>query len=170
MGISTSVLFVTDEQIQEFTKHPIDAENLFIGCINFGTEKCCHLHQYWNRLHYLLTGEVEGGDLPLCALKRGDVTYAGVLDPTHAIYSTTTKALSQELNTLSEQKLSERFDPSRTITSGGHPVYPGRLWLNPKQTETTSRELISYFGRLRDFAVRAARQDKGLLFCRYEDF
>jgi hypothetical protein len=23
---------------------------LFLGCINFGKEKCCHLHDYWDGL------------------------------------------------------------------------------------------------------------------------
>lgn len=168
MGISTCVLFVTDEQIQDFTKDPSDAADLFVGCINFDEEECCHLHDYWDGLHYLLTEEAEGGDLPLGAIKRGDVTYAGAM---HAIYHTTTKALAQELNTFSERELRERFDPARMskAASGGRPVYPGRLWLYPGLANDTFRDLMYYFGGLRDFTARAARNGKGLLFHRYED-
>jgi hypothetical protein len=40
----------------------------------------------------------------------------------------------------------------------------------PDLADDTFRDLMSYFGGLRDFTARAARNDKGLLFHRYEDF
>ena len=169
MGISMCVLSVRDEQIVDFIKRPSDAEDLFIGCINFDEEECCHLHDYWDGLNYLLTGEAGGGDLPLGAIKRGDVAYPGAV---HAIYHTTTAALAQELITLSEPELRERFDPARMSKAAkrGRAVYPGRLWLFPGLADDTFRDLMSYFGSLRDFTARAARNGKGLLFHRYEDF
>ena len=66
MGISRCVLFVTDEQIQDFTKNPGDAADLFIGCINFGKEECCHLHDYWDGLHYLFIISTCCGYPPIC--------------------------------------------------------------------------------------------------------
>ncbi len=169
MGISRCVLFVTDEQIQDFTKNPGDAADLFIGCINFGKEKCCHLHDYWDGLHYLFTGDVEGGDLPLAAIKWGDESYA---DAVHAIYHSTTVALARELNTFTERDLRERFDPERMLKAakGGRSVYPSRHWIFPGLANDTFRDLMLYFGRLRDFSTRAARNGTGLLFHRYEDF
>ncbi len=168
MGISTCVIFVTDEQIQAFKKRPRDAEDLFIGCINFDEEKGCHLHDYWDGLNYLLTGEADEGDLPLGAIKRGDVTYP---EDMYAIYHATTKALAQELNTLSERDLRERFDLEKMskAASGGRALYPGRYWLFPELADDTFRDLMSYFRGLRDFTERAAKNGKGLLFSRYED-
>jgi len=169
VGISTCVICISDEQIQDFTKKPHEAADLFIGCINFEKEEGCLLHDYWDAIHYVLTLDPEGGELPLGAIKRGDVTYAGDL---HAIYASTTKALARELSTLSEHDLRARFDPAKMSKAacGGRPVYSGRFWLFPELADDTFDSIMSYLGRLRDFTARAASSDKGLLFHRYEDF
>ena len=168
MGISVSAVMATDEQIREFRENPSRLEDLLNRTIPSGGEEVCYLGDFWDALHYVLT---EGGDrseLPLCVLKRGDVRYSkGLSDPAHAVYSATVRALAGELQGLSESILRERFDLPKMLEAR---VYPGRLWVFPDLADDTFRELMSYFRGLRDFATEAAREEKGLVFCRYEDW
>jgi len=177
MGISISVLMATDDQIHDFIAQPSQLEDLLNRTIPFTTGDYCYLSNCWHGLHYLLTGEVEGGELPLCALRRGEVTFADLSDPTHAIYSKTAKAFARELSDLSEPILRKRFNPLKVPRPGrgGRPILPApdndkyrKLLLS--NAEDTFRELISYFSGLREFSLRAAEKDMGLLFCRWEDW
>ncbi len=167
----------SDDQIRDFRSQPSRLEDLLNRTIPYTTEDCCYLANSWHGLHYLLTGEVKGGELPLCALRRGEVTFTGLSDPTHAIYSKTAKAFARELSELSESTLRKRFDPLKVPRPGrgGRPILPApdadkyrKLLLSC--AEETCRELISYFSSLREFSLRAAEKDMGLLFCRWEDF
>jgi len=169
MGISACVIRISDEQIQKLKKKPRKAEDLFIGCISFDREECCHLHDYWDAIHYLLTLEPEGGELPLGAIKHGDVSYPGRV---HAIYASTANSLARELNAFPENELRARYDPAKMSKAayGGRPVYSGRFWLFPEFADDTFASIRSYLGRLRDFSESAASSDKGLMFHRYEDF
>ncbi len=44
------------------------------------------------------------------------------------------------------------------------------MWLFPEHEESTFRELMFYFDRLRDVALEASAKGQGLLFSRYEDW
>ena len=167
MGISVSILTATDGQISGFAADVAGLQTLFIGVIN--NPRACHLHDFWDGLHFVLTAET-GDALPLAAVKRGDVHYRGVGDPTHAILAATTVALAQELSALSEAVLRARFDPPKMLRGpDGTMVYPGRLW-TPGGSDAVFRELMGYFNRLRDYVAAAARTGNGLLFSRYEDW
>lgn len=167
MGISVGILTATDEQIRAFTDDVSGLEKLFIGVIS--NPRACHLHDFWDGLHFVLTTET-GDALPLAAVKRGDVHYRGVGDPTHAIFAATTRALAQELAALSEPVLRSRYDPAAMLRGpDGAMVYPGRLWI-PAGGDAIFGELMGYFNRLRDYVAVAARTGDGLLFSRYEDW
>jgi hypothetical protein len=171
MGISTAVVAVTDREILEFVEQPALADAAFSGAASFDRERCCHLHDHWAALHYLLTRTADGGELPLAAIRRGDLTIPGATDPTHAILSGTARSLAAALDAVTEAELRGRFDPAAMLTAGpgGTPIYPGRLWCFPTLAEGTLAELMADLARLRDFVSRAAREGKGLVFCRYED-
>lgn len=171
MGISTTAARGTDAQIRSYIDDPGAADELFDGCAT-AVSGFCHLHDHWAGLHFLLTGDPEGGELPLAAIRRGDVEYSGVCDPIHAIYASTTVALAAALDSLTDATLRARFDPGRMMKAarGGRPIYPGRLWAFPGHGEETFRSLLCYRDRLRDFTDGAARDGDGLLFCRHEDF
>lgn len=167
MAISLGILTATDEQIHSFTKDLDGLERLFVGVV--GNPRACHLHDFWDGLHFVLTAE-SGDALPLAALKRGDVDYRDAADFTHAIFAATTRALSQELSVLSEPVLHGRFDPAKMLRRlDGTMVYPGRLW-NPAFSDDVFRDLMGYFNRLRDYVAAAARSGNGLLLSRYEDY
>jgi len=162
MGTSMSLYLCSDAQIRGFSED-VNLVNEFLdGAPSRGD---CYLADFWDGLHYLLTGDTR--DLPLAALKIGDVEFRGASDATHAIFSRTAKALAEELQTLSEETLWGRFDPRKMVEAR---VYPIRPWLFPEYAESTFRELMFYFDRLRNVAVAASREEYGLLFSRYEDW
>jgi hypothetical protein len=167
MGISVGILTATDMQIRGFATDLDGLGIQFIGVV--GNPRACHLHEFWDGLHFLLTAET-GDALPLSALKRGDMDYADAADVTHAIYAATTKAFALELAALSETVLRRRYDPAPMLGgSDGMRVYPSRLW-TPGGNDAVFRDLISYFNRLRSYVAAAATAGKGLLICRYEDY
>jgi hypothetical protein len=49
-------------------------------------------------------------------------------------------------------------------------VYPVRTWAYPEHAESTFRELVFYFERLKTVTTRAAESGVGLLFYLYEDW
>ena len=171
MGISVSVVTATDDEIRAFPGADGELEAALNSRIRLGEDEC-YLEDYWDGLHYLLTGEAKSGELPLSVLKGGDVRYSGVEDPVHAIYSATVKGLAKELHALPETVMRERFDPPTMLKAGagGRPLYPGRYWLSPVPNEGMFRVLMSQFRKLRDYVTAAAAEDMGLFICRYEDW
>lgn len=174
MGISMCVLEFTDEEIRDFKENTRQLEDLLNGAIVYDRVPCYRLFTFWYGIHhYLLTMEADREDLPLCALSRGDVEFAGLSDHAHAIYSATAKALAKELTELSEATLRERFEARMREAHNSqafHKSHIGQVWTFPEYLESTFRELMPYFGNLKTIAVEAAKEDKGLLFCRYEDW
>jgi hypothetical protein len=167
------VTMVTDEQIRDFNKEASRLDELLKTTFH-RYEDYCYLTDYWDGIHYLLTGAAENSELPLSALKKGDVAFSNDVDfskrypeSTHVIYSSTVKTLAAELYHLTESTLRQRFDKPRMLELN---VYPGRLWLFPDREDSSFRELMFYYSRLRDIVAKAAQQNKGLLFCRYEDW
>lgn len=167
MGMSVSVLKVTDDQIRAFQDDPARAMALVNRVVPYASEDECYLADFWHGVHFLLAQQVEAVAPPLGAVLQGDVTYQGGAEPLHAIYSATTKALADEMAGLTEAALHRRYDPPRM-----QKVYPVRYWLTNERldAEQSFPELYGYFRKLAKTAVAAARDGKGLLFCRYEDW
>lgn len=164
MGISMSVHKLTDARLAELGEDASRAKDLLRELPSPGE---CYLADFWDGVHFLLTGSPDAGELPLAALKVGDVRLGGGAEATHAIFSRTARALAAELRDLSEATLRTRFDPPRMVEAR---VYPIRPWMYPEPAELTFRELMSYFERLRRIAAEAAEEGQGLLFTRYEDW
>jgi len=162
VGISMSVYAVSDAEIRALA----DSAGQLSDFTRGRGRGECYLADCWDGLHFLLTGDPASRALPLAALKAGDVVYAEASDPTHAIFSRTAKTLAGELGAMPEAALRKRFDPRAMLESG---VYPGRPWAFPELADSTFRELLVYFDRLRSRAMRAAEGGTGLLFQRYED-
>ncbi|MCP4604442.1 MAG: DUF1877 family protein [Proteobacteria bacterium] len=178
MGISISVLMATDDQIREFKAEPSRLENLLDRTISRDSDDLCRLLDYWDALHFMLTDQGRNTELPLAALKTGEVSYSDLSDPAHAIYSGTTKAFSRCLQELASSTLRQRFDLSKMADGGARvrTMYPsprgilGRIWANGSYTDETFEELMTFLRDLREFVVQAAEQNKGLIFCRFEDW
>ena len=168
MGISLSVVMATDERIRSFVQAPESLDGIVAA---HGPDEC-YLADYWDGLHYLLTGDAGAGELPLSALKRGTVAFVDVDDPTHAIDSATVAALTEVLQGLGASDLRKHFDPPAMLIAGedGRAIYPSRYWGPRASPERMFGELVFHFEKYREFVARAADEGKGLVFCRYEDW
>jgi hypothetical protein len=166
MGIFVSVLAATDAQIRAFARDAPALER-WLGPLA-GRSDACHLCDYWDGIHFVLTGGTAPVQPPLGALKTGDVHYRGGSEPIHAILGATTRRLASELQQLDEPTLRRRYDPDRMLGAGGAMVYPGRLWLG--DADRGFDELLFYVQRLRDIVAAAAAAGMGLIFCRYESW
>jgi hypothetical protein len=168
MGIALTILAATDAQIRAFQADPVPIDAIVAG----HGSSVCDLWDYWDGLHYLLTGGHAAGSLPLGALKIGTTTIAGASDPTHALHAAMTAALAEALRPLGSVDLLRRFDPPAMMRAGdrGKPIYPGRYWTPHVPRERVAAELWEVFDRYRAFVVRAAAEGEGLVVCRYEDW
>jgi hypothetical protein len=167
MSISVALRAAADAEILGFASDVQALDDLLRGLA--GASGVCHLHDFWDGLHFVLTAE-SGDALPLGFIERGDLHYRGAADPTHAVLAATAAALARELAALSEPALRRCFDPPRMLGGpGGRMVYPGRLW-TPGGEDRVFGELLGYFNRLRGYVAAAAAEGRGLIVCRYEDW
>jgi len=173
MGISMKAIMVTDGQILGLCESTSQLDKT-VQALFRGHDDDCYLADYWDGIHYVLTAGNENSNLPLSALKRGDVEFSGDVafskrqpESTHAIYSTTVRDLAIALRQITESTLRERFNKPRMLELN---IYPGRLWAFPDHEDDGFRELMLYYSRLRDLVAKAAGQNKGLFFIRYEDW
>jgi len=176
MGISVSIIPVTDRQIRDFVEHPSRAEDMCNSIIPFGgKDECLRLFNDWRRIHAFLLGW-RGEDLPFSCLQRGDVRFSPVGDATWAIYSASVQSLSRDLAGLDKSRIG-------AITVGMGAAYMSDIAERKKRGATSLEDttpekawaqelstLIGYVLKLQDFAARAAEARKGFMVCRYEDW
>lgn len=169
MGISMRATMVTDEQIRELSEDSSWRDQRLTAIFHSDNEYC-YLADYWDGIHYMITRRRESSELPLSILKKGDVEFSSNVDfsqrypeSTHAIFSTTVKALEVELQNLTPSVLLEGHDKLDSS------FYPGRFWRSPDHDGSDFRELMVYYNRLQKIVASAATQNKGLILFRYED-
>lgn len=165
MGISESIKLATDIEIRQLSEDAGRDRDV----LNWPESQAdCHLTDFWDVLHFLLAGSRDARELPLAALKVGDIALVGDandLEAAHAILSTTAKAFADEVAALSASDLHARFDPEAMKAEG---VWSGRFWAFPELAESVFREMLVYYDRLRIVALQAAERGDGLIFYRYE--
>jgi hypothetical protein len=166
MGISESIKLATDMEIRQLSE---DAGRVR-GVLDWPDSWAdCHLTDFWDVLHFLLAGSRDARDLPLAALKVGDIALVGdadSLESAHAILSTTAKSFAERVAAHSTSDLRARFDPDAMKAAAG--VWSGRFWAFPELAEGVFREMLVYYDRLRLVTLHAAERREGLIFYRYE--
>jgi hypothetical protein len=142
----------------------------FAGVSSVDADEGCHLHDRWQAIHFLLTGDPDSVGPPLGWLKRGEFQYSGASDPSYGMSAAAVADFAAALRTVSEQELRARFDATDLRAAGPkqRPIPPGR-W-GPPGDAGTFLELVSYFRRLTHFVSRTAQQASAIIFCRYEDW
>jgi hypothetical protein len=117
------------------------------------------LEKSWHGIHFLLTGEVWEGALPLAFLVRGqdigeiDVGYG----PARGFDATEVRAIAEALRPITPSVLRSRFDP-RAL--GWKEIYP----VHGRALGDDEREyLISHYEVLRTFVLETADLGAGLI-------
>jgi hypothetical protein len=119
------------------------------------------VHIYWHAITFLLTGEADGGDEPLCYLLKGGETI-GQTDAGPVRYLAPDEAarFSSAIAEISPDDIGEdRYDLA--VLDLNH-IYPERWQLDGEENDLLSnlRELYSYF---QSMMARAAARRRGVV-------
>lgn len=172
MGISMHVVAAPDEELLRLRSCPEQLDHPFKEARPNGSRPGCLLFSYWRGLHALLTETQRYARLPACALDKGDFSYRGAEDPTHALLASTTSAFAALLGGLTKEHVREYFERRRVEAAARGPnAAPAVVWAaTPSAVTQQTDELWSYLRSLQAVAAEAAALGHGLLLCRYEDW
>jgi len=128
----------------------------------FGPHADIDIDKAWHGVHFLLTGDPEGGDFPLCFLVSGgtaigedDVGYG----PARGFRSSEVKEIAAALNTLDRNMLAARFNWQKMARAK---IYPD-IW-SRRDEEAGNREyLLDAFEAVRDFVTGAAEAGEAVI-------
>jgi hypothetical protein len=117
------------------------------------------LEKLWHGLHYLLTGEAEGGEPPLADAILGGTEIGSDMGYGPARYLTPdqVKRISGALSGLTRETLREHFDPADFAENG---IYPS-IW--DEDEDELFDELMGYFDQMSACYRDAAKSGKAML-------
>ena len=125
--------------------------------------ECFDIDKSWQAIHFLLTGQVEGGSPPLAWVVLGDAelpdvgSYARDGDPLRMLSAAQVQTIAQELVNISAEQLLSRATVAEMIAKDVHYV---------SEDEMTERDYISHhYERLRNFYTEAAERKNAVLVC-----
>jgi hypothetical protein len=152
MGMYCDVYAVTPDEVKRLASDPATT-------LRFGRSRAVSLEKSWHGLHYLLTGSVWEGELPLGFLLAGGAPVGDDLGngPARLFLADEVRQIDAALSAVSDDQLWARFDANQMEEQE---VYPG-VWDEPEAD--LREEYVGYFQQLKQL-VREARTDKlGLL-------
>jgi hypothetical protein len=123
------------------------------------------LDKAWHGLHFLLTGDADGGEEPACFLLAGGEDFgedeSG--DPVGQLLSPEqVRAFAAFLGTLDRDTLARRFDPARMVALD---IYPRPIWERNDEEYPPVRFLLDAFDDLRTFTSTAAASGDAVIVC-----
>ena len=120
------------------------------------------LDKAWHAIHYLLTGNASGGELPAGFLLAGgthlDTIEAGY-GPPRLLSASDTRAVQAALAAVTEADLMRRWDPAQMMELE---IYP-EIWDRDGSDDDPRGYVLEYFEGLRRFVTRAAEAEMGLV-------
>ena len=153
MGMYCEVSAASRDDLARFS-----ADMLQDGLLTNASPDCrVSLEKAWHGLHYLLTGEVWGGDGPLAFLLAGGENLGDDESPLRWFTPEETAQIHRALTRVSDDQLWSRFDPD---AMGEKDVYPG-IWDEPE--DDLKSEYMGYFHALKSVVAAAADAGQGLL-------
>lgn len=100
-NLCLAVLMAPDEQLRRYLTDSGPLEALLSEKISRSSPEVCNLFDRWRGVHLALTDRGRLGELPMAALEVGELTFGDTSDPTHAIFSETTRALARHIDEVS---------------------------------------------------------------------
>lgn len=171
MSVCGSLTAVTEGTLAMLRAHPERVHEVLEAAGPDGGEGAgatLDLDKTWQALHYLLTGEPEGGALPLgflCVDEDGracvnvgdeDVGYG----PAMAISPMATAQIAAAVAALDDAALMARYDARRMTELE---IYPSVIW--ERDGDEARAYVAEYAAELRAFLAMAQRHGLGLLRC-----
>lgn len=139
-----------DPGLMEEYLYPNDGEDEPPGCID--------VDKAWHGIHYLLTGQAEGGKEPLSLAVLGgqelgeDVGYG----PARVLTPEQVSQISAALGPLSDAALASRFDPQAMEKLD---IYPQAIWVCDEKQAL--EYVLTNYHAMREFYAEAARRHDG---------
>ena len=120
------------------------------------------LQHYWHAIHYLLTGEAEGGEEPLCyVLEGGDIIGASGDGAVRYLSPDLVAAFSEALSDLPPDEFGDdTYDPDELQSAG---IYPEH-WIDEAEEEDLLGAIRECYAYLQDALAMARKDGKGVLF------
>ncbi len=163
MGMVLVMRADNDSKIKELLKNPQSIED-FCECDeqDCSAESVLDLDKSWHGIHYLLTGDPQGGKEPLCYLlssgaEIGDIDVG--YGPARALTSMQIANFNDALRKIDEAEFRSRFDPQTMMKKK---IYP-TIWDRPPSQDDTLGYLCEYFSELKTFLQRAKDKQHGMV-------
>ena len=157
-----SPITVTTPPAQPAPTAATDEEILEDAWRDASSEEVLHLDKAWHGLHYLLTGESDGGDEPACFLMSGGEEFDDEGDPFVQLLSPEkVRAFAAFLDVLDRETLQRRFDPARMVALD---IYPSPIW-EREEDYPPVRYLLDAYDDLRGFMSAAAKAGDSVVVC-----
>ncbi|WP_426341670.1 YfbM family protein [Pseudoduganella sp. S-14] len=141
-----------DEELVEEFLFPDDGDS--------EPENSIDLDKAWHGIHYLLTGEAEGGPEPLSLAVIGgeefgpDIGYG----PSRFLVSAQVQAIAEALKPLGREELAARFDPQDMERKD---IYPDVIWT--RDGDEALDYVLENYDVLRDHYLKAAARGDAMV-------
>ena len=134
---------------------PTDDDILTSAWRDASPDEVLHLDKAWHGLHYLFTGEADGGEEPACFLMHGGEEFGDDGgDPFVQLLSPEkVRAFAAFLDVLDRETLQRRFEPARMVALD---IYPSPIWERDEEYPPV-RYLLDAYDDLRAFMSVAAK-------------
>ncbi|HEY9677115.1 MAG TPA: YfbM family protein [Drouetiella sp.] len=157
MSMILNLKSATDSEIENLKRNPDSIEGFL-----YDDEDTDHdqmdLDKAWHGLHFLLTGETDGGAVPLCYLMNAE--QLGAKDfgygPPRALTSKQLAAFEEAIAKIDEKELRKRFDPDAMTT---RQIYPS-IW---DEGDDAFQYLYEHFKYLQEYLTSAKNRKDGTL-------
>jgi len=119
------------------------------------------LDKAWHGMHYLLTGNVDGGEHPLNFLLSGGAAVGNVevgYGAARVLTAAQTKQVRDALRSVSDSDVAARFDPTDMTAKD---IYP-RIWSRPPDQESLAY-VMEYLAVLRRFLDNTVGKRLGMV-------
>lgn len=157
MSMIGNFLQVTPLELQALIDDPSAVED-FIYPEDEEHENCMDVDKAWHGIHFLLSGDPWGGNLPLANVVLGgteigdDVGYG----PARYITADDVRTVADAISDVTPQELAKRYDPSALKK---HEIYP-EIW---DEGEGAVEYLTSWYQSLREYYLDAASKGNAML-------
>jgi hypothetical protein len=158
MGIVACFSSIPPQELQRLQENPDEIEEfLYPDDGDSEPPNYLDLDKAWHGLHYLLTGESEGGPLPLAQAIIGGIEFGPEVGygPARFLTADEVSAVAQALAPLTPDALTQRFNPKDMEDKQ---IYPEIIWVRDGD-EALEYVLQSFPGLQKFYADAAARGD-----------
>ena len=155
MGLECALWKITPSQLDELKLSDEAVDALICGEEGAIDAECLDIDKTWHAIHFLLTGEPEGGKFPLSfAIMEGHTIAEDFIDGATYLFPKEVEAVSEALSALPDELVYNRYDSEEFSMTD---IYRGP-W-----DESVRNEVIKDYQELKKFFSGAASERNAIL-------